>query len=194
MDDNNTDSNGSGSVAKKYSLALKGEGMTVDREIDEGTALEILALVMGAGSTITSPGMPTIRPNVPRPLRHASGQSLREYLDEVGATRNPDKILAVAKFHAKETGKEFTQDEVKSRFPDAAERVPGNFTRDFHWAVRNGWIAPSLTSRGEYYVTDTGDEALEEKFSAEIKRKTGVSKARRGGKRRSRKRKTTASE
>jgi len=188
--DTNPDITVAAPEARRYSLSLKGHGMTVDREIDEATAFEVLGIVMAGGGVLASPGTPPIRHNVPRP-RQRGGQSLREYLDEVEAKRNPDKILAVAKYLANETGGSFTPDDVKARFQEAAERVPGNYGRDFRWTVRNGWIALVSGSKDEYYVTDAGDKALDAKFDAEIKKKTGVSKGRRGGKRRSKK--TTAS-
>jgi hypothetical protein len=57
--------------------------------------------------------------------------------------------------------------------------------------VKNGWLARDASDRNAFYVTDTGEEALAGKFSAEIKKKTGVAKGRRGGKRR---RKTTTAD
>lgn len=166
-----------------YSLSLRGDGIALDREIDESTALDVISLVMssGGGTVIDAGGGVVVRHNVPRPRR--GGQSLREYLDEVQAKRNPDKILAVGKYISNETGKNFTRDDVKSRFQTAAERVPGNYGRDFWWTMKNGWIAEATDARGEYYVTDTGDKALEAKFSDDVKKKTGITKGRRGGKR-----------
>jgi hypothetical protein len=182
---NDNDGNGDGTGAPAtYSLALKGDGMTVDRKIDEATALNVLSLVMGgSASTFPVSGSTEIRRQVPRPTRGGK-QSLREYLDAVEAKRNPDKIVTIAKFISDETGKNFTRKDVKARFQDAAEPVPGNYGRDFQWTVRNGWIAPASNARGEFYVTDAGAKAIAAKFSAEIKQKTGVSKGRRGAKRR----------
>jgi hypothetical protein len=178
-------------AARTYSLSLKGDGMTVDRNIDEATALQVLSLVMRSKGTITTPPPPTREPSISMPHAGAGGQSLREYLDDVEAKRNPDKILAVAKYLSNQTGKNFTRAEVRGLFQQAAEPVPGNYGRDFRWTVRNGWLAPVSGSKGQFYVTDAGDKALAAKFSAEIKRKTGVSKGRRGGRRRAKR--TTSS-
>jgi hypothetical protein len=176
------DDNGINTPPVMYSLSLKGEGMAVERKIDEATALEVLALVMtGAPATDTTHGEKRERPRATE--RRSGRKSLREYLDEVGAKRNPDKIVSIAEYISEETGKNFTRDDVKNRFEDAAEPVPGNYGRDFQWGVRNGWIAPAAT-KGDYYVTDAGRKAIEAKFDAETKKKTGVSKGRRGGKRR----------
>jgi hypothetical protein len=56
----------------------------------------------------------------------------------------------------------------------ASEPVPGNYARDFRWAVANGWIAPDHSRPGEYFVTTKGDQAVEAKFTDEIKKSTGV--------------------
>jgi hypothetical protein len=104
-------------------------------------------------------------------------------MDEVNATRNVEKILTIANFIEKQ-GETVTRDAIKTRFRDAAEPVPGNYPRDFRWTVKNGWLARVAGSPGEFYVTEAGHNAIEERFSAEIRKKTGVAKGRRGGRRR----------
>jgi hypothetical protein len=183
----NTDSSGTSSASRKYALSLKGEGMSVERQIDEATALEVLALVMGESARPPRVGEEGETPPMKVPTRRSGNQSLREYLDEANVTRSPDKIVTIAKYISDETGKSFTRKDVKSRYQDAAEPVPGNYGRDFQWTVRNGWIAPVPNTKGEFYVTDAGTKAIEGKFSAEIKKKTGVSRGRRGAKRRTKK-------
>jgi hypothetical protein len=170
-------------AAKLYVLTLKGEGMSVERQIDEDTALDVLSLVMGGGGSPVARDATTMR--APATTRRNGQLSLREYLDEVKATRNPDKILAIAKYATGATGKNtVTRDDVRARFKDAAEKVPGNYGRDFRWVVKNGWLAADADDKKEFYVTDTGNEALAQKFSTAIKKKTGVTKGRRGGRRR----------
>jgi hypothetical protein len=184
MEDRDAETAEDGSLTRKVKLSLEGDGIAFEREIDEVTALDILAVVMSGGGTITSPQTPTIKHGVPRPQPRtgAGRQSLREYLDEVQPKRNPDKILAIAKYLSNET-ENFTRKQVQERFRDAAEPVPGNYGRDFTWCVRNGWLAPVAGSQDEYYVTKAGNDALAEKFSSEIKKKTTVpaGRRRRGG-------------
>lgn len=188
MDNTATDIDGTGQVTRKYTLSLKGEGMAVEREIDEDMALEVLGIVMGGGGGVDTTHAEDKQGASRAKARRNGRQSLREYLDEVQAKRNPDKILAIAKYAIENTDKgTVTRNDVKTGFKDAAEAVPGNYGRDFRWVVRNGWLAQDSSNKNEFYVTDTGSEALEQKFSAEIKKKTGVSKGRRGDKRRTKK-------
>jgi hypothetical protein len=176
-----------------FDLSLSGEGIKLDRKIGQAAALQILAIVMG-GSASAAPILPGIPP-IPDSLgerrepTNLSGSrvSLREYLDQVQAKRNPDKILAIGKYLQEHRAQEsFTSNDIKAQFRPAGESVPANFARDFRWTVTNGWIAEDHASPGQYYVTSTGDEALAAKFAKEIKRKTSLDKGTR--RRRSRKR------
>jgi hypothetical protein len=65
--------------------------------------------------------------------------SLREFLDESQASRNPDKITVIGEYLYQHEGKsEFSRDDIKGRFKHAGEGAPANFPRDFSWAVKNG--------------------------------------------------------
>lgn len=70
----------------------------------------------------------------------------------------------------------FSKDDVRKEFRHAGEAVPGNYSRDFRWAVSAGWIAPVLGEPDMFFVTGKGDKAVEAKFSEEIKKATGVGK------------------
>jgi hypothetical protein len=167
-----------------YKLSLKGGGLTVDREVDEATAFQILAVVMG-GATLpraksggtASAHAPDLTPSRPS----AAGRlSLREHMDEFDPKRNPDKILAIAAYLVDTRGMEtFTPDDVKKEFRNAAERVPANYSRDWTWTVSNGWIAKADDEPGEFYITLKGSEALSQKFSADVKKATSSTRRRR---------------
>lgn len=169
-------------AAPEYELSLKGRGVTVNRTIDEDIALEILAAVMRAAR----PSAPH-RPHGGQPGARSPGgrgQSLREYMDEVGPKRNVEKILTVASYLGAARGQDtFGKDDVKREFRSASEPAPGNYPRDFNWAIQAGWIAPT-DEPGQFFVTDTGRRAVEAKFPKEVRKGTGVQKTRR---RRSRK-------
>ena len=159
---------------KQYKLTLTGEGIKLDKEIPEFLASQIISLVMGGYPTETS-GIAT------RKLPPSGGRlSLREYMDDTGARRNAEKIVAIGAYLMLNLNQEsFTKKEVKLQFKNAAEPVPGNYARDFDWAVSNGWLAPSVGSHRDYYVTKKGLEAIANKFSDEIRRSTKLKLPRR---------------
>lgn len=172
---------------RAYQLRLAGKGLTVEREVAEDVALDIVAIVMGAGPTTSGARTRADGPATARRLatsggggRTRRGMSLREYLDEVEPKRNVDRILAIGSYLKEVRGTEtFAPDTVKREFQSASEPVPGNYSRDWRWAINAGWIAPAADTPGEYYVTNKGDTAIADKFSDDVKKSTGVSKTRR---------------
>lgn len=153
--------------AMVYELSLKGNGVAIQREIPEQVAVNVIALIMGGrvagGRVVDSRG----------PARSASisttGTSPGEFLTDTGVKRNPDKIVALAVYMTDELGKDsFSRDDVRRMFQEAGEPIPGNFTRDFTWAVRNRWIGAVIGSSNEYRVTNKGREAVQQKFSPAI--------------------------
>ena len=166
-------------LSLKLVSAQKGDDATFEREIPEELAYQVLAIVMGAGAAgPVGPQAPVVREPASAIRPSGQRQSVREYIDAVEAKRNVDKILAIASFLETVRGEEtFSVDQIKREFRNARERVPGNYSRDFSWAVRNGWIAADDEAPGEYYVTRAGHEAVAAKFSDEVKKGTGVAKA-----------------
>jgi hypothetical protein len=164
-----------------YKLTLKGGGLSVDREVDQATAFQILAAVMGGATrpAVTLSGRGAAHTvDVTRPQPPAvGGLSLREHMDEFEPRRNPDKILAIAAYLTDMREMEtFTSDDVKKEFRSASEPVPGNYARDWRWTISNGWIAKADGFPGEYYVTGKGRDALSAKFSDDVKKGTRVNK------------------
>lgn len=158
-----------------YELSLTGGGLELKRSLTEGQALEVLAAVMGVDPPGRGgAGAPRESAQARARGGGAHGLSLREYFDDAQPKRNPDKILVVASYLKEIEGVElFTPDDLKTRFRSAGESVPGNWARDFRWAIQNGWIAEDQTS-GDYYVTKKGDDAVADRFSAEVKKATAV--------------------
>src|ERR1044072_7396425 len=86
-----------------YKLTLEGGGVAVKREVDETTALQIIAAVMGGG------GLPRVvagsrsggrAPDLARsgPRTSDGGLSARGYMEEYEPKRNVDKILVLATY------------------------------------------------------------------------------------------------
>jgi hypothetical protein len=162
--------------SERYSLKLEGWGISISRDVGQEVARAILDIVLG-GTVRTAPGKIAPERNDARENRDRPSLSLHEFLEESGAKRNPDKIAVIGQYIIEHEGKpEFTRDELKVRFREAGEAVPANFPRDFNWALRNGWIAEDPGARGSYYIPKKGLEAIEGKFSSEIKKKTAQKK------------------
>lgn len=177
--------------AQKFMVSIKGDGVTIEKTVPEDVARQLITLIMGGAAlyepvsrreTLVSTNGTDGSSHPPRPGGRRT--SLREFLEETQATRNPDKITAIAEYLVRHEEVElFTRDEIKGRYRSAGEAPPANFPRDFAWAVRNGWIAEDSKSSGSYYVTSKGRAAVENKFSDEVKKAT----AQASGRRRSRK-------
>jgi hypothetical protein len=157
-----------------YSLSLKGEGISVSRDVDQSVARAIMELILGGSELPRQATKPIERASSSATNAQFTRLSLREFLDQAAPKRNPDKIVAIGEYiiqHDRQA--DFTRDDVKARFRNAGEPVPGNFPRDFTWAISNGWIAEDAHNAGHHYVTQKGKTAIAEKFSGEIKKKSG---------------------
>ena len=148
-----------------YNLSISGLGIDVDRMIDGQTLAGIMALVMGADKTVADVTAST-GASAPSTDGVVVKVSLREFLDEVRATRKPDQIVAIGHYITQFQGQaDFSRDEVKAQFSVAREPMPANFPRDFALAVRAGMLAEVHGKQGRYYVTKTGLGAMKSKFS-----------------------------
>ena len=162
-----------------YKLSLDGNGITVERQVPESVARAIIALVMGGSPVIGVPMAPQTAgfPGTRTVASGAAAQSVREYLDDTDAKRNPDKIVAVAGYLKSQGTVSFTRDDVKQQFPKAGESIPGNYARDFALAVSTGWIAEHGNT-GSFYITSKGEKAIENGFGDKIRRPGTKRKAR----------------
>jgi hypothetical protein len=166
-----------------FKLELKGDGISVNKEISQDMARQVLDIILGgsAKSPTLSPrregvvqhaGNPTISP-YSRPFDDRI--SLREYLDAVNAKRNPDKITAIAGYlKEQENIESFTREDIKVRFRTAGEAPPGNYSRDFNWAVSNGWLAPENGIPDHYWLTSTGEKAIGEQFANGVRKASAI--------------------
>lgn len=166
-----------------YVVSVKGDGISIEKSVPASVARQVINAVMGGSITGASaePGKREDRPNA---FNGARRLSLREFLEETQAKRNPDKITVIAEYLFEFEGQElFARDDIKSRFRLAGEAAPANFPRDFSWTVRNGWIAEDPKSPESFYVTQKGRNAIENKFSSDVKKATSQPSARRRSRR-----------
>jgi hypothetical protein len=99
--------------------------------------------------------------------------SIREFLDSCGAKRCPDKITAIGMYLKKYCdADDFSREDLIAHFEKAAESVPKNLTRDIRWTLKSGWITLRNGSEDCYYVTNSGNIAVEQEFSKEVIQKT----------------------
>lgn len=150
---------------EKFNLKISGDGINIERQIDNRTLAAILALAIGSQQSgdATSPIQRVI--DVTN-LLPENPVSLREFLDKVGASRKPDQIVAIGHFITQyENQPDFSRDEIRSRFSLAHEPMPKNFSRDLKLAIKAGMIAEVHQKPGYYYVTKTGISAIERHFT-----------------------------
>jgi hypothetical protein len=149
--------------AKMFALQLTGEGINIEREIDQRAALQVLQIVMGGAITVPA--------SVAGPVGNAQSKetvslSLREYLDKIGASKKPDQITTIAHYSCEyEKQEDFDREDIRSRFLTAREPLPGNFGRDFGVALKNGWLAEVHGKKNRFYVTAKGVQAINNQFS-----------------------------
>jgi len=155
----------------KIKITIKGAGLSYEKEIDENTAGQVMALCLSSQDSGSDSG----KIGLGLPIRRSGSQreSAAEYLNRHAPKRNPDKILTLAGFLKESHDKDsFQQGEIKSLFRDAGELMPANFTRDFKWVVSSGWIAPDPSKKGSFYITNTGMKVLQGGFPDDLVKKS----------------------
>jgi hypothetical protein len=160
-----------------YDFSLKGPGFSVGRKVTEEIAREIIGIIMGGGDMREGPATGRRRRQPPS----GTGRSLREYLDGVGAKKNPQIITAIGQYLEDTTGEDnFSRDDIRSGFRKAGEPLPANLSRDVRLTIATGWIADA-GPRYTYFVTNAGREALESSFSGLKIRRSARRRTRKAG-------------
>ena len=150
---------------EKFALSLKGDGISIEKDVDKQTALAIVAAAMGgAGIPVTSPPV-----EASSTLKFNSAKSLREFLTEIAPNTNNERITTIGMYlHEYRSKETFSKDDIESGFRSAREPVPSNLHRDLGRAVENGWIADA-GEKGRYHITNTGVKAVENCFGRQRK-------------------------
>lgn len=160
-----------------YIFTLKGEGIDFAGDITHVTARSILDLILGNG--LSGPSDRVLIRSEATPAKNLPRKSLREFLNEHGAKRIPEKIVAIGEYLTTNGATDFSKDEVLMQFRIAREAMPGNFPRDFSWAIATGWIAEDANNPARFYVTHSGKQAVERSFSGEVTKNSGFRTVRR---------------
>jgi len=161
-------------------VSIEGPGVSVSRDVNDEQAAAILNIILrpaSVSSTRVHAGA----------ARGGGGEgepgSLAGFFRDVGARRNPDKIVTIAHYMKSVEGRDLLPpDDIRARFKEVGEAPPGNFNRDLRWAKDNGWIALDAET-GHYYVTASGSAAVEARFSDDVTKKTTIRPRRRASRR-----------
>lgn len=166
-------------TARTYTLKLTGGGVTFERQVAEAEALAVLSIVMG-GRRLDAPVRDGIRGTESTGLSATpTGLSEGEYLEQSGADKNSERILALGAYLEDELGQQsFTRSDVREAFDRAREPLPGNFARDFALAASNRWLSEVRGSDGDFRLTGTGRKLVEARFVGDT-RPSGRSRRRR---------------
>lgn len=163
-----------------YTVSIRGNGIEVEKSVPAHVARQVINAVMGGAVSDSASVSGKHADGASAASSGARRTSLREFLEESQARRNPDKITAIAEYVFQfEEIELFTKEDIRGRFRLSGEAAPANYPRDFTWAVKNGWISEDPKSPASFYVTQKGRNAIENKFSSEVKRGTPQPTARR---------------
>ena len=162
-----------------YKISIKGPGLTLNRDVPKPVA-DQLVVVLLTGSTIGAPltpgtagkSAPLRTPSNAQAVTPGSELVIREFLDSVNAKRVPDKITAIGAYLAQSGQGDFGKADLVANFEAAGEPVPKNLNRDLKWTLKAGWIAARTGKKETWYVTNTGQTAVREKFSPEVVKRT----------------------
>lgn len=160
-------------TSNRLHLTLKGPGIAVDRDVPDNVAAELLRVVLQGEPTGPPPRTAAV---LPRSSGVHGGGTLAELFHRHEPKRNPDKIAVIA-YHLKAAGQaSFTKEQVRAGFRRAGEREPGNFDRDWAWAVRNGWVDGDAAEG--FYLTRTGERVVLGNFARDLVERTKLRHAR----------------
>jgi hypothetical protein len=171
---------------QQFEISVDGPGTSVKKTVDASIAQQVVLLIFGAQ---TIPSIVTTERGSSGPSGIQSSSSsemerppaIREYLNGVQASQNTMKIAAIAMYLYKYEGKKtFTHQDVKEGFEQARERMPANLSRDMSETAGLGWIAPSREDPKAFYLTNTGEIAVNQGFPKETRK--SVSRSRTKGK------------
>ncbi len=157
-----------------YAFTLKGDGIDFAGHVNRSTARSLLDVVLGR--TSNPPRDPQA---VKGQIRDVPKQSVREFLNDHGAKRIPEKIAAIGEYITAHGATDFSKDEVLTQFRVAREVMPANFRRDFSWAIATGWIAEDPDHPGRFYITQSGKQAVGGSFSSDVTKNSGFRSVRR---------------
>jgi hypothetical protein len=173
----------------EYKLSLKGEGVSVERDVTKEVALAVINVALGGRPAVGAAATHTCvtaRRRTGSPAELGAGEAERvtpgEYIEHRNARTNPEKITAFGVYLRETRDQEtFTREDIKGMFRAAHETAPANFGRDFRAALTSRWIASEEGSTDRYWVTGTGQRAVAEQFATPRRPRRRAARATSGG-------------
>lgn len=146
---------------ENFALKLVGDGISVEKKVSKQIAMAVLAALANDGSAAG----PVQRADASGQPRNNPAPSIREFLNESGASTNGKKITALGHYICHYEGKEnFSNDDIKELFRRAREVIPKNLSRDIGTTIKAGLIQEAPGKAGRYYVTQQGIELVDTKL------------------------------
>lgn len=158
-----------GESPPEYDVTIQGGGMTMERQVSESKVARILGILLesggGSGGSAGLPGaMSGGRDADATKTTAVDGQpekSIAQYMSDLGASNNPQRLAAIALYHRDILGKGMVRkDQFPKWFEKAARSAPKNLTRDLKNAVKRNLIAESTSEEDHYYPTSGAKEKL----------------------------------
>lgn len=157
-----------------FEVSVKGPGLSYEGKVDAEKAARVMAICIAGGNAVSANIPPQTTVDV---LTNAADTLLGpcEYLQRFEPKRNPDKIVCFGAY-LRDTKKQetFRREDVIRLFKQCGYPTPKNFSRDLKWAIKVGWIDAAPDVEDTFYVTNSGREAMQAKFSKEVLRKTAL--------------------
>lgn len=153
-------------------ITIEGEGLKYETSADILKASQIIAF-LNAGERQEENSTSVVASNPGSLLPDNNSKSPREYIIELGAKTNPQKILAFAKYNCdKNQTESFDPTVIKSYFKKSGEPEPRNYSRDLKEAIRLRYIYETDDNDGTFSITAHGNALLSKTFEGETKTST----------------------
>lgn len=150
-------------------LRIEGDGLTIARVIPETLVLPIMRLLLNPAA---ASGSLQEEPTPGRPTPDGRRTALAEFYRSISPKRYPEKLTVIGAYLQQELGRaSFTSDDLKGQFRAVNEPAPANLARDLRTALGNGWMAPEPDDPNQYFVTQSGLDAVESQFTAAAPRR-----------------------
>ena len=150
-------------------VTVVGPDLKVEREVDEQTALRVIAILLGGGKGAPAASRDTeVGSDGSQDKIALSSTTISELFSQVRPSSNPSRIATVG-YHLRQTDREpFSRETIRLSLRDARQRAPANFSRDLDDAIRSGWL--DGTDKSGYVLTTQGIGAVESRFAEEPSR------------------------